>query len=225
MRTVSVVTAVRHGYGLSRKVRPPLGVTSPRNLRVVRKHGDEMVSLYESGVSITELKKRFGMDWDPIARFLRAKGVRLRTIEDYQKLIHDGLIVHSRTRRTGGKRVNQDGYVDVTIPYPERPLFGGRGHVGEHRYVITKVLGRPLRSDEHIHHKNGVRSDNRLSNLEVWSINTPPFRRQVPGQRVTDQVEWAIETLRRYAPKYLASTVGTPGVILVPDGLDPGLNG
>lgn len=35
------------------------------------------------------------------------------------------------------------------------------------RYVVMEALGRKLRSDEHVHHRNGDKSDNRLENLEV----------------------------------------------------------
>ncbi len=36
------------------------------------------------------------------------------------------------------------------------------------RYIVESHLGKRLRSDEHVHHVNGIQSDCRLSNLEVW---------------------------------------------------------
>ena len=39
--------------------------------------------------------------------------------------------------------------------------------IAEHRYVMEQFLGRPLRTDEIVHHLNEDKLDNRLENLEL----------------------------------------------------------
>lgn len=63
---------------------------------------------------------------------------------------------------------------------------------GFHRKVLSEHLGRPLRDDESVHHRNGNRDDNRIENLELWTGFQPH------GQRVIDQVLWAQEIIDRY---------------------------
>jgi hypothetical protein len=41
------------------------------------------------------------------------------------------------------------------------PNVGKNGYLQEHTYVMTQILGRPLREGETVHHKNGIKHDNR----------------------------------------------------------------
>jgi hypothetical protein len=70
----------------------------------------------------------------------------------------------------GGRTLDNFGYVLIYLPgHPNAKVGRTHGYVYEHRLIMSQHLGRPLRSDEYVHHKNGVKDDNRLENLEVVS--------------------------------------------------------
>lgn len=84
---------------------------------------------------------------------------------------------------SGGRMVGRGGYVWVWDPEAAQRARPGtkKPYVLEHRLVMERILGRPLQPGENVHHKNGVRDDNRPENLEIW------VKKQPPGQRSDEQ--------------------------------------
>jgi hypothetical protein len=66
----------------------------------------------------------------------------------------------------GGRWLTSRGYVHVST--------GHHKHKQEHIIIMEKHLDRKLMPNELVHHKNGIKDDNRLENLELLTRQTHP---------------------------------------------------
>jgi len=67
---------------------------------------------------------------------------------------------HNGYHHTEPRYIDSNGYVYLRI---------GNKYVCEHRYIMGQFLGRELQHGEVVHHKDCNRSNNLLSNLELWT--------------------------------------------------------
>jgi len=93
-----------------------------------------------------------------------------------------------------GRKIDKDGY--VLIRKRDHKNCDSSGYVREHRLVMEACLGRLLEPHELVHHKNEIRDDNRIENLEVMSLSehirhhnkgipkSPEHRRKISQARI-----------------------------------------
>jgi hypothetical protein len=133
-----------------------------------------------------------------------AKGLCVRCYRRVQR----GIPLDAPLRYTGGggrsssqtveQRMREGKTVSMGRGYraiymPQHPRATASGYIAEHVVVKEASLGRLLRSNESVHHKNGLKWDNRSENLELFSSV-----RQPRGQRPADLVAYATRVLALY---------------------------
>lgn len=100
-----------------------------------------------------------------------------------------------RTHNGKPALLTPSGYIKVWEPsQPPR-----RRWVLEHRLVMERVLGRSLRQDEHVHHLNRDKTDNRLENLALVGSSE---HSAITNGLTQEQIKRDREELERYRRLY-----------------------
>ena len=126
----------------------------------------DLGSLYEECGSVSELARRLGIHMQTARKRLAAAGVEVKRggyRSPRRKPTRRGAEHHNWK---GGVFRHSDGYLFEYAPdHPAAPA--NKGYVLQHRLVMERKLGRPLRDHELVHHINEVKDDNRPENLEL----------------------------------------------------------
>lgn len=89
----------------------------------------------------------------------------------YKSLNYTGV---SAARYKKGYCFDTRGY--KTILMPDHPFCPRTKYVREHRLVMEKHIGRFLKKEEIVHHINGIKTDNRIENLKLYSNHSDHMR-------------------------------------------------
>jgi len=162
---------------------------------------DRIPEMYASGDSLRDIGKAVGLTSGAIHSILTHRGIKLRDVSSSLKEKYPegrfgekagnwkgGRTLHITEAKKradgkprerygekaanwkGGRRKLKQGY--IYIYSPDHPNATKRGYVMEHRMVMEKEIGRYLKPNELVHHKNGIKDDNRIENLELMTKGT-----------------------------------------------------
>lgn len=117
--------------------------------------------MVKEGATIAEMRKASGTNWKQIRKFLDEEGIdkKFPTYLEGEK--------HYAWK---GRLIDKDGY--VLIHRKGHPNARKHTHyILEHRLVMEAAIGRLLLPEEVVHHRNGVKHDNRIENLQLFESN------------------------------------------------------
>jgi predicted DNA-binding protein YlxM (UPF0122 family) len=146
---------------------------------------EELNKYYSKGYSIKEISEILGFSVGKIHKFLHIYNINVREKTNKFGIIkmtkskigkthkskplsekHKKIISEARCLKgIGHKKTNKNGY--VSIYFPDHPKSRSDGYIMEHDLIMECFIGRWLKEDEVVHHKNHITNDNRIENLQL----------------------------------------------------------
>lgn len=147
---------------------PSRGYGGPKGslkYRLTEEDKQQISELYAEGKSCVQISKAVGFPWLVVWRRLKELGVPMRPKGFGAASAHPCWV--------GGRVMHPDGYVYVLLR-PDDPLYcmaqkttSSSKYGLEHRVVMARHLGRPLRRGETVHHIDGDKQNNNINNLQL----------------------------------------------------------
>ena len=142
---------------------------------------------YERGMSQTEVARELGVSQKVVFKFMQRNNLPSR------KTAKRNQFRENNSSWKGGKRINEQGYVEIYSPNEAhtRP----NGYAREHILVAEKMLGRRLKfysvgdkRNEVVHHINGIKTDNREENLLVLTAQEHTKLHNAVTKKMIDKI-------------------------------------
>lgn len=151
---------------------------------------------------------KLGQTKPPIIKNCKVCGKEMRhkpsqaAVETCSRACHAlGRISRPLDRQHNGRPVRLDAKGYVLVWEPPHPNKSLKGWQLEHRLVVERRLGRYLRSDEAVHHRNEIKDDNRDENLELMdALDHAALSARNYRDSVTQGLARLAEYERRYGP-------------------------
>jgi hypothetical protein len=122
---------------------------------------------WEQNKSLRDIAKMMGLKWGGLRHYIKRYNIPVKSRAQSLLDKYDG---HSPTWK-GGRQLftesRKNGSQYWYVFSPNHPNANCRGYVLEHRYVASQTIGRPIKEDEVVHHRDGNKLNNDPLNLEV----------------------------------------------------------
>lgn len=124
----------------------------------------DVIKKYKQGWALDDIARIFNCDRSVVIRTLKEHNIKIRT---HTQSRQEGTLYHKKLKEKNAiKRAKLEG--NFSVAKNNYVLIRTKGKlIPEYRHVIEKKLGRKLLKGEVVHHIDGCRFNNKISNLIV----------------------------------------------------------